>query len=1189
MPPAFVHLRIHSEFSLVDSTIRIPALVKACVRQGMPALALTDEVNLFALVKFYKAAEAAGLKPIAGADLWLANSADRSKPTRLSLLCQNRAGYLNLSRLISRAYTEGQHGDRALVEPEWLDGACTGLIALLGRDSELGGLLLAGKPAEAAARARFWLRHFDDRLYFEICRVGRSDEAQYNEAVLHLAAALDCPVVASNDVRFLAREDHAAHEARVCIRQGRVLADPKRPKDYTPEQYLKSPEEMAALFADLPEALANTVELAKRCNLELSFGTYYLPVFPVPAGHTLDSYIRAEAHAGLDARLARQEPAAGHTRDGYRQRLDIELDVIVKMGFPGYFLIVADFINWAKRNDIPVGPGRGSGAGSLVAWALGITDLDPIPYDLLFERFLNPERVSMPDFDIDFCMDRRDEVIDYVAQKYGRDHVSQIITYGTMAAKAVVRDCGRVLGHPYGFVDGIAKLIPNTLGIGLDDALGFSAAQESDPAKKREKTELAAPDLIARYEQEEEVKTLIDLARELEDLTRNAGKHAGGVVIAPSPLTDFAPLYCEAGGGGVVTQFDKDDVEAVGLVKFDFLGLRTLTIIDWAVKAINARRARRDEAALDLTTLPLDDAASYRLFARGDTVAVFQFESRGMRELLKRAMPDRFEDIIALAALFRPGPLGSGMDREWVDRKHGRTEVSYPHPLLEPVLAPTYGVIVYQEQVMQIAQVLAGYSLGGADLLRRAMGKKKPEEMAKERAKFEAGCAARGIDARLATSIFDLMEKFAEYGFNKSHSAAYALVAYQTAWLKVHHPAEFMAAVLSSDMDNTDKVVNFLDEARALGLRVLPPDVNASDYMFEALDDGAIRYGLGAIKGVGQGACENIVAMRRAGGPFRDLLDFCQRVDAQRLNKRVLEALLQAGALDSLGKNRATLMAHLPEATRAAEQALRDRQSGQVDIFGAAAGRTSLVQMPPDVDEWPLEQRLAGERETLGHYLSGHPTDSWRSLLGQLATCPLGEIEQRYTPPKPRKREGEEESRFRRPPETAWTIAGQVVGLRKRGESMAFVQIEDWSGRIEASFFREAFVEFGPLLTRDAILVIEGGLAWDDFSGAFQVRARSVLSLQQACERLARLVRVQVNGIGPDFLGALRHTLAAYRGGATPLRLTGVRYAGGVADFDLGAEWRVRALPELKRALEALPGVHAAELILARPAASGGN
>jgi DNA polymerase-3 subunit alpha len=1186
MTARFVHLHVHSEYSLIDSTIRIASLMKACAKSDMPALALTDQANLFALVKFYREAEKTGVKPIAGADLWIANAADRNKPTRLTLLCRNRTGYLNLSRLLSRAYIEGQHGDFAQIEPGWLHDQTEGLIALVGRESDVGHLLLAGNTELAAARCGQWLGLFGDGLYLEICRVGHAHETAFNDAALRLGASLDCPVVATNDVRFLLREDFAAHEARVCIHQGRVLADPKRPREYTQEQYLKSPEQMAALFSDLPEALQNSVEIAKRCNLELSFGTYYLPAFPVPPEHTLDTFIREQARRGLAARLDKHGPAPGRTVEDYTERLEVEVDVIVKMGFPGYFLIVADFINWAKQNDIPVGPGRGSGAGSLVAYSLGITDLDPLPYDLLFERFLNPERVSMPDFDVDFCMDGRDRVIDYVAQAYGRDHVSQIITYGTMAAKAAVRDCGRVLGHPYGFVDGIAKLIPMTLGISLDDALG-----ESDAARKD--SSLASAELIQRYHAEEEVKALLDLARELEDLTRNAGKHAGGVVIAPSQLTDFAPLYCEAGGAGVVTQFDKDDVESVGLVKFDFLGLRTLTIIDWALKAINARRARRGEAAIDITALPLDDAESYKLFARGDTVAVFQFESRGMRELLKRAKPDRFEDIIALAALFRPGPLGSGMDRDWVDRKHGNAAVTYPHPSLEPVLAPTYGVIVYQEQVMQIAQVLAGYSLGGADLLRRAMGKKKPEEMAKERTKFESGAAANGVEAHLASSIFDLMEKFAEYGFNKSHSAAYALVAYQTAWLKVHYPAEFMAAVLSSDMDNTDKVVGFRDEARAMNIRVLPPHVNASAYMFEAQDDGAIRCGLGAIKGVGHGACESIVQERARGGPYQSLLDFCQRVDPQKLNKRVLEALIKSGAVDGLdGKNRATLMTHLPEAAKAAEQVLKDRLSGQVDIFGTSSGTHTIVQMPPDVNEWPLEQLLAGERETLGYYLSGHPTDTWKAQLVQLATCEIGQIEHKFQPPKFKKKDGDDgDNRFRRGPDTPWTVAGQVVALRKRGDSMAFVTLEDWSGRIETSFFRDAYTEYGHLLAQGAILIIEGGLSFDDFSNANQLRARSVVTLDQAFERFARGLQINVRGEGPAFIERLKAGLLGYRGGRTPVRIDFVNKAGLGVKLDVGAEWHVRASTSLIQALRQIAGAKAAELALTRaqPAANGGG
>jgi DNA polymerase-3 subunit alpha len=1183
MPAGFIHLQVHSEYSLTDSIIRLPEkpeygdpakaprpnLISRAVELGMPALALTDACNLFALVKFYQACEAAGIKPIVGCDLWLCEPADAT-PHRLTLLCQDRRGYLNLSRLVSRAWLEGQRGGRALVDPAWLAEAAHGLIALAGRDSGVGRLALAGAEHEAGERLAALRALFPERLYLQLTRTGREHEEAWNGAAQVLADRLGLPLLAGNDVRFLDREDFDAHEARVCIQQGRVLADPKRPRDYAPEQYLKSPQAMAQVFADLPEALENTVELAKRCNLELSFGTYHLPAFPVPDGQTLESHIRGESQAGLEHRLATHPVAPGYSRSDYAARLARELDVIVSMGFPGYFLIVADFINWAKRNGIPVGPGRGSGAGSLVAWALGITDLDPLRYDLLFERFLNPERVSMPDFDVDFCMDRRDEVIDYVAQRYGRDRVSQIITYGTMAAKAVVRDTGRVLGHPYGFVDAIAKLIPATLGITLADALGESEAARKD-------ANLASAELIQKVREDDEVRELIELARKLEDLVRNAGKHAGGVVIAPSPLTDFAPLYAEPGGDSVVTQFDKDDVEAVGLVKFDFLGLRTLTILDWAAKAINKGRGERGEPPLDLDALPLDDPATYALLSRGDTAAVFQFESRGMRDYIRKLQPSRFDDLIALAALYRPGPLNSGMVDDFIARRHGRAEVSYPHPRLEPILKPTYGVIVYQEQVMQIAQVLAGYSLGGADLLRRAMGKKKPEEMAKQRAIFEAGAAREGIAARTASAIFDLMEKFAGYGFNKSHSAAYALVAYQTAWLKAHHPAEFMAATLSSDMEKTDKVVGFLEDAHAGGLRVRPPDVNASTYMFAAIDARTIRYGLGAIKGVGRGACEAIVAARAAGGRFRDLGDFCRRVDPGKLNKRVLEALILAGAMDALAPHRAILMAQLPEAVKAAEQQQRDRAAGQNDMFGAplAADGGTAPLLLPELPPWPLEQLLAGERATLGFYLSGHPTDPWKDLLTQLASCPLGAIEAQYKPPEP--------SRSGRPVDTPWTVAGMVTDVRRRGQGMAIVQLEDGSGRIEASFFNELLDEYGPLLTRDAILVVEGGLRHGDFG--LSLRARRAWSLAQVCESHARLLRLRLNGIDADFPARLRETLAPFRGGRTPLLLSGYRNAAAQADLELGEDWRVHALPELLRALGSLPGVIAAELRLARPAA----
>ena len=1184
MSARFVHLHLHSEYSLVDSTIRIPDLVAACVARQLPAVAITDQNNLFALVKFYKAAEKAGIKPIAGADVLIADGT--AAASRITLLCRDQDGYLSLSQMLTRAWMEGQRHDGVVARRDWLK-ANKGLFALVGLNAEPGQLFCSGRHELAEQSLADLQSAFGERLHLELTRCGRPGEDAFNAFALDMAARRGIPVIASNDARFIDTDGFEAHEARVCIASGRVLDDARRPRDYTAEQYLKSGDEMVALFADVPDALDNSVALAKRCNLELRLGTYYLPAFPVPDEETIESWLRSQSRDGLAKRLEIAALAPGRNREDYEARLDIELGVIISMGFPGYFLIVADFINWAKQHGIPVGPGRGSGAGSLVAWALGITDLDPLPYDLLFERFLNPERVSMPDFDIDFCMDRRDEVIDYVAAKYGRDRVSQIITYGTMSAKAVVRDAGRILGYPYGFVDGIAKLIPLQPAdpLSLEDVLGRSDRAKKDP-------ERAIGEFVERYNSEDDFRELIDLALQLEDLTRNAGKHAGGVVIAPEPLSDFCPLFAEhdgqGGGKNPVTQFDKDDVETIGLVKFDFLGLRTLTIIDWAMKAINVRRARTGEAPLDIGALPLNDKPSYELFARGDTVAVFQFESRGMRELLKRAKPDTFEDIIALAALFRPGPLGSGMDREWVDRKHGRTEVSYPHEALEPVLKPTYGVIVYQEQVMQIAQVLAGYSLGGADLLRRAMGKKKAEEMAKERAKFEAGSAERGVEPKTATQIFDLMEKFAEYGFNKSHSAAYALVAYQTAWLKVHYPAEFMAAVLSSDMDNTDKVVGFLDEARTIGLMVMPPDVNASGYMFEAMDDKTIRYGLGAVKGVGRGACDAIAEERDNGGRYADLLDFCKRVGSSKLNKRTLEALIQAGALDALGKNRPSLLKQLPEVLKATEQLARERDAGQVSLFGgpAQAAPELKIELPEEPD-WALSQKLAGERETLGHYLSGHPLDPYREELQALVGTDLGKLDQLYesnTPPARAPRPGGEDDRRRQwRAEATVILAGQVVAMRKRGDSQAFVQLEDGRGRIECAFFSEPFFEYQQLLTRDRILVVEGGLREDEFSGGFSLRAKRCWDYRVICAQQAQRLSMRLDLREPGLLRSLEELLAQHRPGQTPLRYDLLLPQGTAGTLDINGSQSVRVEADLPGTLRAMPGVRTVKVAMTKP------
>jgi DNA polymerase III subunit alpha len=1166
MSARFAHLHLHSEYSLTDSTIRLPELVKACASRGLPAVAVTDQSNLFALVKFYKAAQGAGIKPIAGSDVLV--EMDDGTQTQLTLLCRDRSGYLNLSQLLTRAWLEGHQGDHVRVQAQWVREHADGLFLLAGRRSDIAHHLREHKFAQAQAALQRWQSAFADRCYLELSRTGHEDETLFNQAAQWLAGSHGCAAMISNDVRFLDRDGFDAHEARVCIAGGRQLGDPRRPRDYREEQYLRSGEEMASLFSDLPEALDNTLDLAARCNLELRLGTYYLPAFPVPDEHTLDSWIRSESHRGLQARLAKHPVAEGHSPDSYRQRLDIELDVICKMGFPGYFLIVADFINWAKQNDIPVGPGRGSGAGSLVAWALGITDLDPIPYDLLFERFLNPERVSMPDFDIDFCMDRRDEVIAYVGRKYGHDRVSQIITYGTMAAKAAVRDCGRVLGLPFPAVDSIAKLIPNTLGISLDDALGRSQAAQKDST-------LTSAELLQRYETEDEVREVLDLALKLEDLTRNAGKHAGGVVIAPEPLTEFSPLFAEpppkdGSARSVVTQFDKDDVEAVGLVKFDFLGLRTLTIIDWAVKAINARRASEGSEPLDIIALPLDDRASYELLSRGDTIAVFQFESRGMRELLKRAKPDRFEDIIALAALYRPGPLGSGMHNDWVDRKHGVAAVSYPHPSLEPVLAPTYGVIVYQEQVMQIAQVLAGYSLGGADLLRRAMGKKKPEEMAKERAKFEAGSAERGVDPHVATGIFDLMEKFAEYGFNKSHSAAYALVAYQTAWLKAHYPAEFMAAVMSSDLDKTEKVVTFLTEAKLMNLQVSLPHVNRSGYHFRADSPTSILYGLGAIKGMGHDACLAIESERQRGGPFTSLLDLCQRVELLRRNKRSVETLIAAGALDGLANSRATLEAQLPEVLRAVEQHAREQAMGQHSLFGGGASTPITPPVMPELPEKDLQSRLEDEFRVLGHYVSGHPMDPWRGLLQNVITCTMDQLDSAYA-----------ERKFARGTDAAVFLAGIVGEVRRGGDSRGFVQLSDGRGQLEIALFSDVWMQAAPLLKAREIILVEGSLQEDRMGEGYSLRVRKIYTLAQLCEQHARHLLLRVDNRQHDLMLKVESLLDTFRPGTVPMQID-LRLPDCQGKLICTGEHGVRSSLELARKLRDLEGVQA-ELRLQRP------
>ena len=1126
----------------MDGLVRIKPLVNRVAELGMPAVAVTDQSNLFSVIKFYSAAVAAGIKPILGADCWIGDARGQGKPTRLVLLCRDNRGYHNLTCLISRSYTEGQSRGVPMVRRQWLEDSADGLIALSGGCyGDVGQALLGGQRDEAISRLGAWQQIFGDDFYLELQRTSRPDDEPYLHGAVDLAATMGVPVVASNDVRFLAAEEFDSHEVRVCVHDGRTLDDPRRPRHYSTEQFLKGPAEMAQLFADIPEALENSVEIARRCNVELILGRSFLPDFPVPQSMNETDYLIKAAQDGLEVRLKNlfdtTAPDFEGLRKRYDERLQRELDVIVQMGFEGYFLIVADFIRWARSNGVAVGPGRGSGSGSLVAYVLTITDLDPLEYDLLFERFLNPERVSMPDFDIDFCMEGRDRVVDYVSQRYGREKVAQIITYGKMAAKAVVRDVGRVLGYPYGFVDRIAKLVPFAPDMTLEKAME------------------QAEELRTRYEGEEEVTALIDMARSVEGITRNAGRHAGGVVIAPSVLTDFTPLYCEEGGEGIVTQFDKDDVEAVGLVKFDFLGLRTLTIIEWALD--NIRRTgsgRRDNGALevpDVGNLPLDDNAAFATLKAARTTAVFQLESRGMKELIGRLQPDCFEDIIALMALFRPGPLQSGMVDNFINRKHGREQVSYPdpryqHEMLKSTLEPTYGIILYQEQVMQIAQSLAGYTLGDADLLRRAMGKKKPAEMAQQRAVFEKGAKARGVNGELAVRIFDLMEKFAGYGFNKSHSATYALVAYQTLWLKTHYPAEFMAAVLSADMNSTDKMVGLIEECKIMGLKVERPLVNRSAYRFTVDEHGSVVYGLGAIKGVGAGVIEEIVSERAKHGPYQDLFDLCRRISLRKVNRRALESLIRAGALDELGTNRATLNAALPQATQFAEQDMWNRDSGIEDMFGLDGGNgTDQGSITFDeVPEWDEEIKLTGEKETLGLYLTGHPVSRYIEEFGFFTTGRINELNPEQT-------------------QNA-TVAGLVVSVRtrttKRGENMGFVILDDRTGRLEITLFADTYSQYRDLLATDHIVVVSGELRHDDYTNRTTLRAEEVFDIEHARAHYARSLDID---LAPDSdLNALTSQLETYRESGSMLQFN-YSGAGAACVVDGGEGWRVRPTDDL--------------------------
>ena len=1142
MQPKFVHLRLHSEYSIVDGIVRIDDAVAAAAADEMPALALTDLSNLFGMVKFYQAARSHGLKPLIGCDVWLTNEADRDKPHRALFLCASRAGYLRLCDWLTRAYRGNQHRGRAEIHKDWLrESGTEGVIALSGALlGDIGHALAADNAAQAKKHAEFWSQTFPGRFYIELQRSGQPNAEHYVKRAVRLACALKLPVVATHPVQFVKREDYVAHEARVCIAEGYVLSDQRRPRHFSEDQYFKSQEQMAELFADMPQALENAVEIARRCNFGLELGKSRLPLFPTPDGLTLEAFLRERAISGLEERMGALYPDAAARAEQlprYRERLEFEINTIVQMGFPGYFLIVADFINWAKSNGVPVGPGRGSGAGSLVAYSLGITDLDPLRYGLLFERFLNPERVSMPDFDVDFCQDGRDRVIDYVRHKYGEDSVSQIVTFGTMAAKAVVRDVGRVMEWNYSRTDELAKLIPFQPG----KLITLQMAREMEPRLKE------------REQAEDETRELLALAEQLEGLSRNVGMHAGGVLIAPGKLSDFCPLYAAPGSDATVSQLDKDDVEAIGLVKFDFLGLTTLTILDWTLRFIK----RLDpQANIVLEQLPLDDVGAYRIFASANTTAVFQFESRGMRDLLKQARPDRFEDIIALVALYRPGPME--LIPDFIQRKHGK-KFGYPDPRVETVLAETYGIMVYQEQVMQMAQIIGGYSLGGADLLRRAMGKKKPEEMAQHRGIFREGAGRNGLTAAKADEIFDLMEKFAGYGFNKSHAAAYALVAFQTAYFKAHHPAAFMAANLSAIMDDTDKVQQFHEDAIANALEVLPPDIHASEYRFVPIDGKRIRYGLGAIKGTGESAIEHVITARAA-GPFADLFDFCRRVDRRIVNRRVIEALVRAGAFDVINTHRASLLASVGIAMEAAEQ--QSRSASQVSLFGeasAAAEGPKLVEAA----SWDESERLQNEKLALGFYYSGHPFRFYEDEF----SCVVRTRLQKLLPPAP-----EEGAR-------QVNLAGVVESVRMQktaGGRMMVMMLSDGTARVEVVVYDEILERHRSLVREDAIVLIEakvrsfrrGGEDGEE-NVVMRIAAEKIHDLAGVRARFGRNLKLSMNGAADA--KRLKKVLEPYRKG--PLRVS-IAYTNGdaAAEFDLGEDWKVRPddslLAELGKWLE---------------------
>jgi DNA polymerase-3 subunit alpha len=1167
--PDFVHLHLHTEYSLLDGASRLDELVAEGARLGMKAMAITDHGNMFGAVAFHDLCREKGLKPILGCEIYVAPGSrfERSAQSasdaynHFTLLAASDTGYHNLVKLVSAGYLEGFY-HKPRIDKDLLAKHAEGLVGLSGcLSGEIAQHVLAGAEDAALESVGLFSEIFGkDRFYLEVMEHGIPEQRRVNQGLLRVRERTGLRLVATNDSHYLHHDDHHAHDVLLCIGSGKKVADAERLRFDTNQFYLKSPEEMAALFPDHPEALLSTVAIAEMCDFQLE-GVSTLPAFDVPPGFSIDTYFEKATRDGFADRRRSLDPlaAAGrlkHPLADYEARLEKEIGVIKRVGFAGYFLIVWDFIRYAKERRIPVGPGRGSAAGSLVAWCLRITDIDPIENDLIFERFLNEERISPPDIDIDFCEARRGEVIEYVTRKYGRENVAQIITFGTMKAKAVVRDVGRVMDMTYAEVDKIAKMIPFDLKMTLDKAL-----EESPPLKDA-------------YQKDPRVKELIDVSRRLEGTTRHASTHAAGVVISPQPLTELVPLF-KGNTGDITTQFDMKGVERIGLLKMDFLGLRTLTLIDNCVKMIEAHRGVR----VDPAAIPLDDAKTYELFTAGRTSGLFQFESDGMRDILKRFRPDRLEHLTALNALYRPGPMQ--MIDDFIRRRHGQTRVTYEHPALEPILRETYGVMVYQEQVMQIASALAGFTLGEADLLRKAMGKKKVEVMAAQMDKFLKGCAGRAVPEKKAKKIWDAMEQFAGYGFNKSHSAAYAWLAYQTGYLKANFPAYFMAALLTSERANTDKIVQYIGECREMGIRVLPPDVNQSEMFFSVVPGGApdpasgggaggedVRFGLAAIKNVGEGAVEAVLAARREGGAFASLYDLCDRVDLRAVNRRVVESFVKSGSFDSGDPRRAALFAAIDRAMEAGQKRQRDREAGQSSLFGMLGGAEEKKASPeriPDAPPWPEAERLAFEKESLGFFISGHPLERHRAEIAQWASATTGSLAAAAA--------GGEV-----------TVGGLVTGLRliktKKGDRMASFLLEDLEGSVETLVFPEAYKKAAGRLADDQVVLVKGRAEVQD-DGRAKLLASEVLPLEQAKLQEARFVTIRVpleawdRGKGER----LRDILGAHRGDC-PVTLELVRPGSWAAAVAPSAYYRVRPDAGLREEVEGLLGPGA--LVLAR-------